>query len=96
MTMIMTKSLKVVLLVPLVIFILHYIYTTSNFALQHSRWLLSETGEGDIACSDTWPFQHVVVKDRGKTWDIQYRGFDMILIIYDAKTQKMACHYVSK
>ena len=96
MTMIMTKSLKVVLLVPLVIFILHYICTTSTCAFPHSPSLLRETGEPDITCSDTWPFQHVVVKDRGKTWDIQYRGFDVILIIYDAKTQKMACHYVSK
>lgn len=94
--MIMTKSVKIVWFIPLILFILHYVYTTSNFALQHNRWLLSEMGEGNLTCSDTWPFQHIALKDRGQTWDVQYRGFDVKLTIYDAKKQKMVCTYVSK
>ncbi len=92
----MTKSLKIVLLVPFAFFILHYFYMTNNFVLEHHRWLLSEMGNGNIACSDTSPFEHIEFKDRGQTWDVEYRVIDVILTIYDPKTHKMMCSYASK
>ena len=53
-------------------------------------------GNGDIACSDTSPFEHIEFKDRGQTWDVEYRVIDVILTIYDPKTHKMMCSYASK
>lgn len=96
MTMIMTKSLKIVWFIPLAIFGLHYLYMTNSLVLESNRWLIRETGEGDISCSDTSPFEHVELKDRGQKWHVQYRVMDVILTIDDPKTHKMACTYVSK
>lgn len=93
---IMTKSLKIVWFIPLVILGLHYVYMTNNFVLEHHRWLIRDIGEGDLACSDTSPFEHIELKNRGQTWHVSYRVIDVILTINDPKTHKMACVYVSK
>ena len=96
MMMVMTKSLKVVWLIPLAILGLHYLYMTNSLVLESNRWLISEMGQGEMTCSDTSPFEHVELKDRGQTWHVQYRVIDVILTIEDPKTHEMACRYNSK
>ena len=76
--------------------VLDYVYSTSNFALQQTHWLMSGMGTGNAECSDASPFSHIDIDARGRTWDVQYRFIDLKLFVYDAKTGEMACTYASK
>ena len=90
------KSASRWILLLIFIFFCHYFYSTSNFALSHKRWLLSDLGTGDVECADTFPFFNQSFERRGVSWDVRYRMIDVIVIIYDPKTHEMACRYVSK
>lgn len=68
-------------LIPFAIFALHYLYMTNNLVLESNHWLIRETGQGNMVCSDTSPFEHIELKDRGQTWHVQYRVIDVILTI---------------
>ena len=93
---IMIKSVKIFALFLGLALFWDYFYSTSNFALQRTHWLMSGIGTGNVDCSDTSPFDHVDLEARGRTWNVQYRFIDLKLIMYDPKTREMVCIYASK
>ena len=88
---IMVRFLKVLIVFAFLFIGFDYFYVTSDYALVRTSWL----NAGEISCGDIYVLGEKDLPYRDKTWSVQYRFVDVILLIHDDNGNEI-CRYASK